>query len=186
MAQNTGNFFKKNMTFSERNHLFAGDFRANLDETKTGYGSIYKGIELEMHCLRSRILLQKACSYKCQFCTKVCASSRLISQVWLMAGQNIKKKYLMCQIPVTTLKQHAIPNSGLQNLKIYLSKGCRKASQGWIMYVCIANTAILKLRIFSGRYHFRLWVFAATGEYFYYWHWRVLPKVLQSKWCQDL
>ena len=32
------------------------------------------------------------------------------------------------------------------------------------MYV--ANTAILNLRIFSGKYHFRLWVFASTGEYF--------------------
>ena len=54
-----------------------------------------------------------------------------------------------------------------------------------IMFV--ANTAaILKLRIFSGRYHFRLWVFTSTGEYFYYWHWRVLPKVLKGKWFQDL
>ena len=27
-------------------------------------------MELEMECLTSRILLQKACSYRCQFCTK--------------------------------------------------------------------------------------------------------------------
>ena len=40
--------------------------------------------------------------------------------------------------------------------------------------------------IFSGRDHFRLWAFASTGEYFHYWYWRVLPKVLQGKWCQDL
>ena len=32
MAQNTGDHFKKNMAFSEGNKLFAGDFRANLDE----------------------------------------------------------------------------------------------------------------------------------------------------------
>ena len=32
-AQNTGDHFKKNMAFSEGNKLFAGDFRANLDET---------------------------------------------------------------------------------------------------------------------------------------------------------
>ena len=36
-------------------------------------------MELKMDCMTSRILLQKVCSYKCQFCTKVCASSRLVS-----------------------------------------------------------------------------------------------------------
>ena len=45
-------------------------------------------------------------------------------------------------------------------------KGRRKTGQKCIMYV--ANTAILKLRIFSGRNHCRLWVFASAGEYFYY------------------
>ena len=55
---------------------------------------------------------------------------RLVSQVHMMAGQNVKKKYLMCQIPIKMLKQHATPNSSLHNLKIYSSKGCRKTSQG--------------------------------------------------------
>ena len=32
------------------------------------------------------------------------------------------------------------------------------------MYV--ANTAVLYNRIFSGRFHFRSWVFASTGETF--------------------
>ena len=47
----------------------------------------------------------------------------------VMAGQNIKKKYLMYQIPIKMLKQHTIPKSSLHNLKIYSSKGCRKTSQ---------------------------------------------------------
>ena len=98
-------------------------------------GSVYKEMELEMDCLTSRILLQKVCSYKYQFCTKVCVSSRLISHVHMMAGQNIKKKYLMCQIPIKMLKQHAIRNSSLHNLKIYSSKACRKSSQKRL-YVC--------------------------------------------------
>ena len=93
-----------------------------------------------MDCLTSRILLQKVCSYKCQFCTKVCASSRLVSQVHMIAGQNIKKKYLMCQIPIKMLKQHAIPNSSLHNLKIYSSKGCRKTSQRLIIYSYVAHS----------------------------------------------
>ena len=121
-------------------------------------------MELGIDCLTPRILLQKVCSYKCQFCTKVSASSRLVSQVHMMTGQNIKKKYLMCQIPIKMLKQHAIPNSSLHNLKIYSSKGCRKTSKSKDEFMY----AILNIRIFSRRYHFRLRVFASTGECFYY------------------
>ena len=56
-------------------------------------------------------------------------SSRLVSQVHMMAVQNVKKKYVMCQIPIKMLNQRVIPNSRLQNFKIYSSKGCRKTSQ---------------------------------------------------------
>ena len=35
----------------------------------------------------------------------------------------------MCEIEIQKLKQQAIPNSILQNLKIYSIKKCRKASQ---------------------------------------------------------
>ena len=94
---------------------------------------IWFNLQRDGTCLTPRILLQKVCSYKYQFCTKVCASSRLVSQeVHMMAGQNIKKKYLMCQIPIKMLKQEATPNSSLHNLKIYSSKRCRKTSQSWI------------------------------------------------------
>ena len=40
---------------SKGNKLFAGDFRANLDETNINV-SFYKEMELEMDCLTSRIL----------------------------------------------------------------------------------------------------------------------------------
>ena len=73
-----------------------------------------------------------------------------------MAGQNIKKNYLMCQIPIKMLKQHAIPNSVLHNLKIYSSKGCRKTSQIKVK-MNLLTLAILNIRIFSRRYHFKLW-----------------------------
>ena len=36
---------------------------------------------------------------------------------------NIKKKYLVYQIPIKMLKQYAIPNSSLNNLNIYSSEG---------------------------------------------------------------
>ena len=91
-------------------------------------------------------------------------------------------EYLVCQIPIEMLKLNAIPNSSLHKLKSYSWKGCRKTSQRcrWIRY--LANTAILNILFCSRRYHFRLWVFASTGEYFYCWHWRVLHNVLQSKY----
>ena len=123
----------------------------NLPSGPKQRGSLQKKIAFfegnQLFAFTSRILLQKACSYECHFCTKVCASSRLFSQVYMMAVQNIKKKYLMCQTPNKMLEQHAVPNSSLHNLKIYSSKECRE---------------ILNLRIFSGRCYFRLWVFAFT------------------------
>ena len=74
------------MGFPDGNKLFAGNLRANLDEANANMGSIYKEMELEVDCLTSRTLLQNVCSYKCQFCSKVCASSRLVSQVYVIAG----------------------------------------------------------------------------------------------------
>ena len=46
-----------------------------------------------------------------------------LSSYDVIAWQSIKKKYLMCQIPIKMLKQHTLPNSSLHNLKIYSSKG---------------------------------------------------------------
>ena len=71
------------MAFLEGKKLFAGGFRADLDEKKYCYGSIYNEMELEMDCLTSRIHLKKVYYYKCQFCTNVCVSSKLVSQWWL-------------------------------------------------------------------------------------------------------
>ena len=103
------------------------------------YGSIYKEMELHMDCLTPGVLFHNVCSYKHQFCTKACACSRLVSQVHMMTRQNIKKKYIICQIPNKMVKQHAIPDSSLRNLKIYSSKGCRKTSQSWIKSICLAK-----------------------------------------------
>ena len=46
-------------------------------------------MELEMDCLTSNRLLQKICSYKCQFSApKYGHLPRLVSQVHMAAGQN--------------------------------------------------------------------------------------------------
>ena len=85
-------------------------------------------MQLKMDCLTLR-----------NFCRKFAATNvssaptyehfpvMLVSQVHMMAGQNVKKKYLMCQILIKMLKQEATPNTSIQ--KIYLSKRCRKTSQ---------------------------------------------------------
>ena len=130
MAQNTGNDFKKNIAFPEGNKLFAGDFvliwmkqtlilfNLQRDGTRNGLSNIKdtfaESLQLQMSVLHQRV--------------SIFQSSVLVSQVHMMAGQNVKKKYLMCQIPIKMLKQ-ATPNSSLHNLKIYLSRACRKTSQ---------------------------------------------------------
>ena len=56
---------------------------------------------------------------------------RLVSQVHMMVGQNVKKQQLVCQIQMCQIKmfkQHATPNSSLHKLNIYSSKGYRKTS----------------------------------------------------------
>ena len=122
------------LAFPEGNKLFAGDFlliwikltllwfNLQRDETRNGLSSIKEtfaeSLQLQMSVLHQRM--------------SIFQSSMLVSQVHMMAGQNVKKKYLMCQIPIKMLKQEATPNSSLHNLKIYLSKRCRKTSQRWI------------------------------------------------------
>ena len=131
MARNTGDDFKKNIAFPEGNKQFPGDFvliwmkqrliwfNLQRDGTRNGLSNM-------------RRLLQKICSYKCQFCTKVWASSKAGLTSSYDGWAKCKEKVPVCQITIKMLKQHATANSSLHNLKIYLSKGFRKTSQRWI------------------------------------------------------
>ena len=119
---------KKNMAFHEWNKLFAGSFRANLDEKKTliwsnlqRYGN-GNGLPNIKDTFAERLLLQMLVLHLSMYIFKAGLTSSL------MAGQNLKRKYLS-QIPIKMLKQHAITNLNLHNLKIYSSKGCRKTRQ---------------------------------------------------------
>ena len=136
-----------------------------------------------MDCVISAILL-KVCSYKCQFSAKVRTSSRLVSQVhmlWLLG--KIYKKSTWC-----LRSQSKCWNNMQFQTQIYITlrfinqKGAEKLVKGVLYVLCIANTAILNIWICSWWYNFRLQVFASTGKCFYYWHWPVLPNVVQSKW----
>ena len=114
---------KKNIAFPEGNKLLIGDFvliwmkqtliwfNLQRDGTRNGLSNIKdtfaESLQLQMSVLQM----------------SVCVSSRLVSR---LTRQNIKKIYLMCQIPIKMLKQHVIPNSSLHNLKIYSPKRCRK------------------------------------------------------------
>ena len=87
-------------------------FNLQRDGTRNGLSNIKEtfaeSLQLQMSVLHQRM--------------SIFQSSMLVSQVHMMAGQNVKKKYLMCHIPIKMLKQHATPNSSLNNLKIYSSK----------------------------------------------------------------
>ena len=96
-------------------------FNLQRDRTRNGLPNIKEtlaeSLQLQMSVLHQHM--------------KIFQSTSLVSQahIHMMARQNVKKKNLICQIPITLLKQHANTNSGLHNLKIYSSKGCRKTSQ---------------------------------------------------------
>ena len=94
-------------------------FNLQMDGTRNGLSNIKETFSESLQ-LQMSVLHQRMTNFQ---------SSMLASQVHMMAGQNVKKKYLMCQIPIKMLKQEATPSSSLHNLKIYLSKGCRKTSQ---------------------------------------------------------
>ena len=111
---------KKNIAFPKGNKLLADDFvliwmkqrliwfNLQRDGTRNGLSNFKKtfaeSLKLQMSVLHQRI--------------SIFQSSMLVSQIHMMAGQNVKKKYLMCQIPVKMLKQEATPNSSLHTLKI--------------------------------------------------------------------
>ena len=78
-----------------------------------------------MDLLTSKRLCRKSAATNVSSASKYEHLPRLVSQVHRMAGQNVKKKYLMCKIPIKMLKQHATPNSSLHNLKIH-QKGAEK------------------------------------------------------------
>ena len=87
-------------------------------------------MELEMDCLTLRNFCRNSAATKVSSApTYEHFSVMLVSQVHMMAGKNVKKKYLMCQIPIKMLEQEATSDSNLHNLKIYLSKRFRKTSQ---------------------------------------------------------
>ena len=123
-------WLQKNTAFPEGNKLFAVDFvliwmkqaliwfNLQVHKTRNGLSRIKEtfaeSLQIQMSVLHQRM--------------SIFQSSKLVSQVHMMTRQNVKKKYLMCQIPIKMLRQHATPNSNLHNLKIYSSKGCRSVS----------------------------------------------------------
>ena len=163
------------MAFPEGNKLFAGDLRANLDETNAGMVQFTRdgsgnGLSSTKHAFAESLQLQMSVLHQ-----SICIFKAL------------KSSLFDCWVPGVSDPNQNVKTTSLHNLKIYSLKGCRKTSQKCktsqrCRWIYLANTAILNIRIFSWRFHFRLWVFTSTGEYFYCWHWRVLHDVLQSKY----
>ena len=122
---------KKKHCFPWRDKQFAGDFMLIWTKQRLIWFNLQRdGTGNEFSNIRR--LLQKICSYKCQFCTKVWASSKAGLTSSYDGWAKCKEKVPVCQITIKMLKQHATPNSSLHNLKIYSWKGFRKPSQRWI------------------------------------------------------
>ena len=104
---------------------------------------------LEMYLLTSSILFQKDSSYKCQFCRKVRASSRLFSQVYVWE----KGKDEVPDVSGSSQNFERPCNTKLKltELKDLYFKSTEKLAE---MSVCNINIKTLK---FQRRiYHFRL------------------------------
>ena len=87
---------------------------------RNGTGNGLSNIEdtfAESFQLQISVLHQSLCIFK--------AGLSSLSDAW----EKYKKNVPECQITIKILKQHAIPNSSLQNLKIFSSKGYRKTTQ---------------------------------------------------------
>ena len=91
-TESTGIIFKKHSFLWRGSNIWRwsmrGSYAPNLERRKTKNGSHY-----------IKMLFQKDSSYKWWFCSRVCAPPRLVFQIKKMSGQNIKMRYLMCQVP---------------------------------------------------------------------------------------
>ena len=70
-------------------------FYLQKDGTRNGLSNIKESFAESLQ-LQMSVLYQRM---------SILQSSMLVSQVHMMAGENVKKKYLMCQIPIKMLKQ---------------------------------------------------------------------------------
>ena len=69
-----------------------------------------------MDCLTSMILFAESLQLQMSVLhQRMCICKAPVSQFHMMAGQNIKIKYVMCQIPIKMLQKHGIPNSSLHS-----------------------------------------------------------------------
>ena len=117
-------------------------------------------MELEMDCLTSMIPLQNVFSYKCHFCSKVCATKAGLSSLY-DCWAKYKEKVPYVSDPNQDIDTTCNSRLKFTQLKDLFIVGCVKTSQSLKMnyvcsYVAKPNTAIPNIRIFSRRYHFRL------------------------------
>ena len=80
-------------------------FYLQKDGTRNGLSNIKESFAESLQ-LQMSVLHERMSNFQ---------SSMLVSQVHMMARQDVKKKYLMCQIPIKMLKQEATPSSSLHN-----------------------------------------------------------------------
>ena len=94
VARHTGDDFKKNnITFPEGNKQFAGDFVLIWAKQRLIWLNLQRD-EIEMDSLTSGDFCRKFVATNVSSAPKYEHLPRLVSQVHMMAEQNVKKKYL--------------------------------------------------------------------------------------------
>ena len=82
---------KKNIVFPAGNELFAGDFRAKLNQTNADMVQFTKRWNWKWIVQRQGYFCKKFAATNISSVPKQSKFSRLVSQVHMMAGQNVKK-----------------------------------------------------------------------------------------------
>ena len=91
-------------------------FHLQRDGTRNGLSNIKEtfaeSLQLQMSVLHQRM--------------SIFQSSMLVSQVHMMAWETVKKKYLMCQIPIKILKKEATPTQVYITQRFIYQKGAKR------------------------------------------------------------
>ena len=176
------------MAYSEGDELLRDDFDAVLDIIEADMLQNDKELQLEMDCLASKVTSEKDSNYRCQFCTKLCISKKGLLK-------HVPKKHKDKATDLSNSRQgtgtscQSKQNITEQNIKITELKDMYvKSTEKLAKDECYPVGVTLLFQSFETLvedvvldYKF----FPPYCEFFCRWHWKVLPKMLQSmQWSQ--
>ena len=163
----------RNTEISEGDQLLSGASYAIMDIIEFDILQIAKKWNWKWIFIQQGYFFRKIPAINASFAPKY-----LPPQGWsLKFGQNIK----MFQPKYWNVMQE---DAQVNKAERFMFEQYRQTSKRKINVRNVSKSKALEFQ--RKRYHFRLWVFAFNSKCLYCWHWRVLQKVLQCKWCKRL